>query len=117
MNCIFCKIVAGTVPSSKVYENDEILAFHDIAPVAPMHIVIIPKKHIETMNDVKEEDLYLIAEVHKAAKQIAIDLGIAESGYRLVSNCGQEGGQVVYHIHYHLLGGTRLGPILNLTSS
>ncbi len=112
MNCIFCKIVAGTIPSRKVYENNQIVAFHDIEPAAPVHIVIIPKKHIETMNDVREEDLYLVGEIHKAAQQIAKDLGVADTGYRLINNCGQEGGQVVYHIHYHLLGGTKLGPIL-----
>lgn len=109
MNCIFCKIVAGTVPSRKVYENDEILAFHDIEPVAPVHIMIIPKKHIASMNEVMEEDFPLIGQIHKVAQQIAQDLGVADTGYRLVNNCGKESGQLVFHLHYHLLGGTKLG--------
>jgi histidine triad (HIT) family protein len=111
MDCIFCKIAAGSIPSNKIYEDESILAFHDIQPLAKVHVLIIPKKHIATMNEVEPEDWSLIGGIHRAAQQIARELGIAESGYRLVNNCGKEGGQVVYHIHYHLLGGEQLEPL------
>lgn len=107
-DCIFCKIVEGTMPSKQVYEDELLLAFYDIAPAAKVHVLIIPKKHIATMNDVTEEDGVIIAQIHKAAQHIAKELGIAESGYRLMNNCGPDGGQVVYHLHYHLLGGEKL---------
>lgn len=112
MDCIFCKIVEGSIPSHKVFENDDVLAFRDITPQAPVHILIIPKKHIPTMNDVTEEDLPLLASIHHAAQQIAKEQGIAESGYRLINNCGKDSGQVVFHIHYHLLGGESLGQLV-----
>jgi histidine triad (HIT) family protein len=108
MDCLFCKLTEGSIPSKKVFENDRVLAFHDIAPAAPVHILIIPKKHIATMNDVTEEDDALIAELFTVARQIAKEQGIAESGYRLVNNCNSEGGQVVYHLHIHLLGGHQM---------
>jgi len=111
MDCIFCKIVEGTIPSKKVFENEHVVAFHDIQPAAPVHVLIIPKKHIAAMNDVAEEDLPLIAEIHRAALQIARELGVAESGYRLVNNCGRDSGQIVFHLHYHLLGGEKLGAL------
>ncbi|MEY4479611.1 MAG: hypothetical protein RLZZ267_289 [Bacillota bacterium] len=106
-DCIFCKIVEGTIPSKKVFENESVYAFHDIAPSAPVHVLIIPKAHYASMNEVT--DFNDIAEVHKAAVQIANNLGVAESGYRLINNCGSDGGQVVYHVHYHLLAGEKLG--------
>lgn len=112
MDCIFCKIIEGSIPSTKVFENDDVLAFKDITPQAPVHILIIPKKHIPTMNDVQEEDLPLIASIHAAAQQIAKQQGIAESGYRLVNNCGKDSGQIVFHIHYHLLGGKSMGSVV-----
>ena len=108
MSCIFCKIVEGSVPSTKVLETDTVLAFRDVNPVAPEHILIIPKKHIPTMNDVAEEDLPLIGDMIRAAQQIAEMVGIKERGYRLVNNCNAEGGQSVYHLHFHLLGGRKL---------
>lgn len=111
MDCIFCKIVDGEIPAKKVMENDYVLAFHDIEPQAPVHILIIPKKHIPAMKDVKEEDFFLIGEIHKAAQSIARELGLEESGYRLVNNCGQDAGQVVFHLHYHLLGGGKLASL------
>ncbi|GBF75414.1 histidine triad nucleotide-binding protein [Paenibacillus sp. 598K] len=111
-DCIFCKIIEGSIPSKKVLENDQVLAFHDIQPAAPVHVLIIPKKHIPTMNDVAAEDGETIAAVFAAAREIAAELGIAESGYRLINNCNSEGGQVVYHLHVHLLGGEPLGPLL-----
>lgn len=111
MDCIFCKIVEGSLPSEKVYENDTVVAFKDIAPQAKVHVLVIPKKHIPTMNDVTEEDGPIIAEIHHALRHVAKEMGIAESGYRIVNNCGDEGGQVVYHLHYHLMGGEALGPL------
>jgi histidine triad (HIT) family protein len=108
MDCLFCKIVEGTIPSRKIYEDEHVLAFHDIQPAAPVHALIIPKKHIATMNDAAGDDFALIGEIHRAAQKVAQELGVSETGYRLVNNCGKDGGQVVYHIHYHLLGGEKL---------
>lgn len=113
MDCLFCKIVEGAIPSTKVYENDHVIAFKDIAPQAPVHIVIIPKKHIATMNDVTREDDLIMAEIFAAGRQIAIDLGISERGYRLINNTNKDGGQTVYHLHFHLLGGAVLTPQVN----
>lgn len=109
MDCIFCKIVKGDIPSRKVFENDRVLAFHDIQPAAPTHVLVIPKKHIASMNEAEEEDRELLGEVLLTAKKVASELGIAESGYRLINNVGSDGGQVVYHIHVHVLGGEKLG--------
>jgi histidine triad (HIT) family protein len=111
VDCIFCKIIAGSIPSKKIYEDKYILAFHDIQPLAAVHALIIPKKHIATMNDVENDDWALIGDIHRVAQLIARDLDVAESGYRLVNNCGKEGGQIVYHLHYHLLGGEHLEPL------
>ncbi|KPV57139.1 MULTISPECIES: histidine triad nucleotide-binding protein [Paenibacillus] len=111
MDCIFCKIVEGSIPSKKVFENEHVVAFHDIHPAAPVHILIIPKKHIASMNDVGADDWHLLGEIHSAAQQIAKEQGVAESGYRLINNCGKHSGQEVFHIHYHLLGGEKLGPL------
>lgn len=111
MDCIFCKIIEGSVPSKKVFENEHVVAFHDIQPVAPVHILIIPKAHIASMNDVEADQWHLIGEIHKGAQQIAKEQGIDASGYRLVNNCGSNGGQVVFHIHYHLLGGEKLSAL------
>ena len=109
-DCIFCKIINGEIPSQKVYEDDEILAFNDIKPVAPIHVLIIPKKHISNLMELKEEDMHIIGKIMKAAQKIAKDLGIAEDGFRLISNCGPDSGQEVMHIHFHLLAGKKLGP-------
>lgn len=111
-DCIFCKIVEGSLPSAKVYEDDDVLAFKDIQPAAPIHVLIIPKKHIPTMNDVTDDDGALIAKIFSAARKIAAELGVAESGYRLVNNVNRDGGQVVYHLHVHLFAGRNLGPVL-----
>lgn len=107
-DCIFCKIIRGDLPSTKVLENEFVVAFRDIVPLAKVHIVIIPKKHIATLNDFQSDDWHYITEIHKAAQQIARDLGTAERGFRLVNNCNADGGQVVYHLHYHLLGGEKM---------
>ncbi|NMM51520.1 histidine triad nucleotide-binding protein [Paenibacillus aquistagni] len=113
MDCIFCKIVEGSLPSKKVYECDQVVAFEDIQPKAPVHVLIIPKQHIPTMNDVEgEEQFQLIAKIHEVAQVVAQKLGIADSGYRLVNNCGKDSGQIVFHIHYHLLGGESLGDLV-----
>lgn len=111
MDCIFCKIIEGSIPSKKVYEDEHVLAFYDIQPAAPVHVLFIPKKHIASLNDVSGDDFALIGEIHKAAQIVAKELGVAEAGYRLVNNCGKDGGQVVFHLHYHLLGGEKLGPL------
>ncbi|AZN40466.1 histidine triad nucleotide-binding protein [Paenibacillus albus] len=108
MDCIFCKIIEGSIPSKKVFENEHVVAFHDIQPAAPVHILLIPKKHIATMNDVTDADDTLMAELFRAARHVAAELGVAESGYRLVNNCNSDGGQIVYHLHIHLLGGEKL---------
>ena len=110
-DCLFCKIIRGELPSTKVYENERILAFRDIQPAAREHILFIPKKHISTLNDAGSEDWPLIGEIVQAATETAKQLGIEESGYRIVNNCNKEGGQVVYHVHFHLLGGEQLGKI------
>lgn len=112
-DCIFCKIIEGTIPSQKVYENDHVLAFRDITPQAPVHVLIIPKKHVASVNDVADKDFELFAHIHRAAQTIAKQEGVAESGYRLINNCGKDSGQVVFHIHYHLLGGKPLGPLVS----
>ncbi|HON55425.1 MAG TPA: histidine triad nucleotide-binding protein [bacterium] len=104
-NCIFCKIINREIQSVIVFENDDILAFKDINPQAPIHILIVPKKHIPTINDVNEEDSKLIAAIFYAAKDIAKKFNISDSGYRCVFNCNKDAGQEVFHIHLHLLGG------------
>ena len=103
--CLFCKMVSGDIPCEKVYENELILSFRDIDPKAPTHILIIPKKHIETLNEINENDQDLLGELLLMAKKIAKDEGIDSSGYRTVFNCNADGGQTVFHIHMHLLGG------------
>ncbi len=102
-NCLFCKIVKGEIPSNKVYEDDKILCFHDVAPQAPVHVLIVPKKHIASMNDVCEEDRELLASLLLKVKDVALQLGL-ENGYRIVNNCGEDGMQTVNHLHFHLLG-------------
>ncbi len=108
MDCIFCKIINGEMDSDIIFQNDRVMAFRDIAPKAPTHILIIPHKHIPTINDLEHDDTNLIGEMVQTAKQIASDMGIAESGYRLVFNVNKGAGQVVFHIHLHLLGGRSL---------
>jgi histidine triad (HIT) family protein len=102
-------MAAGEIQPDVVYETDSTLAFRDIDPKAPTHILIIPKKHISTINDITTEDSRLIGELYLAAKEIASQEGLAESGYRVVMNCNEQGGQAVYHIHLHLLGGRQMG--------
>ena len=108
MPTIFNKIIKKEIPAKIVYEDDDILAFEDIAPKAPVHILIIPKKEIKTLNDITEEDTNLIGQLSVVAKKIAKDKNIDQEGYRLVMNCNDYGGQTVYHIHLHLIGGRKL---------
>jgi histidine triad (HIT) family protein len=106
--CLFCKIVAGQIPARVVYETDRVLAFEDIAPKAPHHILIIPKEHYASLNELPDERGGLLADVLLAARSIARERGFAESGYRIVLNTARDSGQDVFHIHFHLLGGRRL---------
>ena len=108
-NCIFCKIIKGEIPSEKVYEDEEILAFKDINPAAPIHILVIPKKHIETLLDLTDEDNYLIGKIYTTINHIEKHLGIEKDGFRVIANCGKDSGQEVMHIHFHLLAGKKLG--------
>ena len=104
-DCLFCKMVAGEIEPDVVYEDDQVLAFRDIGPQAPTHVLVIPKKHISTSNDIQPEDAPLIGALYLAAKEVAAAEGIAEEGYRTVMNCNAGAGQAVFHIHLHLLGG------------
>lgn len=113
MDCIFCKIVAGEIPSTKVYEDDKILVFKDINPCAPVHNVIIPKEHVlSCADDITEENVDIIAYIFTKIPHIAKVSGL-EEGYRIVNNCGENGAQTVKHIHFHLIGGTKLSEKLN----
>ena len=114
MSTIFSRIIAREIPADIVYEDELVLAFRDIAPQAPVHILIIPKKEIATVNDVSAEDEQALGRLFKVAARIASDEGIAENGYRLIVNCNEDGGQEVFHIHMHILGGRRLGPMLSM---
>ena len=107
-SCVFCKIISGDIPSEKVYEDDDLLAFEDLSPAAPVHVLIIPKKHMSTLRDIGEADRELIGAIFVAANKIAVEKGLAEEGFRIVANCGENGGQTVFHVHYHLLGGRRM---------
>ena len=109
MDCLFCKIIAGEVPSTKVYEDEYVYAFLDISPQAPEHVVIVPKEHIASANEINAENSALVAKIFEAVPKIAKEGGIAEDGYRVVNNCGVMGGQTVGHLHFHLLGGRNLG--------
>ncbi len=107
-DCLFCKIIAGEIPSDTVFQDEQITAFRDINPVAPTHILIIPNKHIATINDLSTEDEALVGHLFTTAKTLAKDEGIAESGYRLIINVNRDGGQEIYHLHLHLIGGQRM---------
>jgi len=107
-DCIFCKIIAGEIPSTQVYQDEQVTAFRDINPAAPTHVLIIPNRHIASVNDLSVDDEQLIGHLFTVAKQIAKREGVAESGNRLIVNTGPDGGQEVFHIHLHLLGGQRM---------
>ena len=107
MDCLFCKIVAGEIPARKLYEDDQVIAFHDIGPQAPVHFLIIPKKHIRTLNDLNEADTALAGHILITAQRLAKEQG-CDDGFRVVMNCNELGGQTVYHIHMHVLGQRQL---------
>ena len=108
-NCIFCKIISKEIPATIVYEDNEILAFRDIHPVAPTHVLVIPKKHISSLNELQEDDELLIGKIYTVINKIAQQEGVSEKGFRVIVNCGEDGGQEVKHLHFHLLGGKKLG--------
>lgn len=108
-DCLFCKFVSGQIPVEKLIETEDVIAFRDINPQAPQHVLIIPKRHIATLNDLTPADAELVGKIHLAAAQLAASLGISESGYRTLFNCNADAGQAVFHIHLHLLGGRELG--------
>lgn len=112
-NCIFCKIAKGEIPSSKVYENDQVLAFEDIHPMAPVHVVVIPKAHIPTLMDLAGERMKDVDALVRGVQEVARIKQIDQTGFRTVINCGEEGGQVVPHLHLHVLGGQKLKDDLN----
>ena len=107
-NCIFCKIINGEIPSNKVYEDDEILAFKDINPQMPVHILIVPKKHFKSIMDISKEDELLIGKIFTVIQKIAKELGIDNDGFRIISNCGENAGQTVKHLHFHILAGKKM---------
>jgi len=108
-DCIFCKIINKEIPSSIVYEDDKVLAFKDISPAAPIHILIVPKVHVANVEALDPQTVGCVADIHMASKKIAKLMGINEKGYRLITNSGTEAGQTVMHLHYHLIGGMTLG--------
>lgn len=108
MSCIFCKIAEGEIPSTKVYEDDKVLAFKDLNPVAPHHILVIPKAHYDSIIDVPQKDMDIIAHIHVVINKIASELGFDKNGFRIINNCGDDGGQEVKHLHYHILAGKKL---------
>jgi histidine triad (HIT) family protein len=108
-DCLFCPIIGGEIPADIVFQTDTVIAFRDINPQAPTHILIIPGRHISTINDITDEDTQLVGSLFTAAREIAAQEGLADDGYRVVMNCGEGAGQSVFHIHLHLLGGRALG--------
>ena len=107
--CLFCKIIRKEIPADIVYEDEEIIAFKDIQPAAPIHILVIPKKHIESINEIKQEDESLIGRIYIKIQEIAKQQGVDATGYRVIVNCGKDAGQEVMHLHFHLLAGKKLG--------
>lgn len=108
-DCLFCKIANKELESQYVYEDEKVIAFKDVDPQAPVHVLIIPKKHYTSILDVPDDEMNIIAHIYKVAKKIVKDMGVAKKGFRLINNCGEEGGQSVPHLHFHLLGGRLLG--------
>lgn len=107
-DCVFCKIASKEIPAEVVYEDEYVMAFEDIHPAAPIHLVLIPKKHIPTFFDIKDEDEVVLGRLQQVAARVAAKLGLEDKGFRLVSNCKEDAGQLVFHLHYHLLGGRPL---------
>ena len=109
MDCLFCKIIAGEIPSKKVYEDNFVYAFHDINPVAPVHVIVVPKMHIESANAVDEANSESVIYIFEAIPKIAKELGVSEDGFRVITNIGENGGQTIKHLHFHIIGGKKLG--------
>ena len=109
MDCLFCKIIAGDIPSKKVYEDEYVYAFYDINPVAPVHVIVVPKMHVESANAINEENSEAVKYVFEAIPKIAKELGVSEDGFRVITNIGENGGQTIKHLHFHVIGGTKLG--------
>jgi histidine triad (HIT) family protein len=107
-DCLFCKIAAGEIPAERVYEDDDLIAFQDISPQAPVHVLVVPRRHLASLEEAVEEDAALLGRILLAIRRLARELGV-ESGYRVVNNCGASAGQSVFHIHFHLLGGRPMG--------
>lgn len=107
-DCLFCRILAGEIPADIIYESDNAVAFRDINPQAPTHVLIIPRKHVPTINDIEQDDEAIVGSLYSAARAIAAQEGISEEGYRTVMNCNEAAGQTVFHLHLHLLGGRQL---------
>ena len=108
-DCLFCHFVDGDIPSTKVFENEYVLSFKDIHPVAPVHVLLIPKIHIQDTNHITDENVRYITEIYRVVDQVAEICGIKEEGYRIICNCGEDAGQMVPHLHFHLIGGAKLG--------
>ncbi len=108
-DCLFCKIIKGEIPCDKVYEDEEIFAFYDINPAAPIHILVIPKKHIASLAHLEKEDEAIVGRIYGVINQIAEEKGFKQDGYRVIVNCGKNGGQEIMHLHFHILGGRELG--------
>lgn len=107
-DCLFCKIIAGEIPSTKVYEDEFVYAFKDINPLAPVHILVVPKNHISGADEINTENSAVVSKIFEAAAKIAKEQGISEDGFRIVTNCGENGCQSVKHLHFHILGGRKL---------
>ena len=110
-DCLFCKIISGEIKSDKVYEDNDLIAFKDINPKGPVHILFVPKKHYATLNDIPEKEWPLVAKIFSVIQKIAAELGVAQTGYRALINTNKDSGQEVFHIHWHLIGGKKLGPM------
>jgi histidine triad (HIT) family protein len=109
-DCIFCKIAKQEIPAAIVYQNEKIIAFNDISPAAPVHVLIIPRQHIESVQQIDISNASVLIDIHMAANEVAKLKGVADKGYRLINNCGKDAGQTVMHLHYHLIAGKDLGP-------
>lgn len=107
-DCIFCKIIRGDIPSTKVYEDENVYAFKDIHPAAPIHVLIVPKKHIMSLEALNDENIHEVIPIHRAIQYVTEIMGISDKGYRVIINCGAEAGQTVMHLHYHILGGMKM---------
>lgn len=108
-NCLFCRIIKGEISSAKVYEDDYVYAFKDINPAAPVHVLVVPKVHIDSLEALNDDNIENVAHIHRGIQKVAKIMGINDSGYRVIVNCGKSAGQTVFHLHYHVLGGTEMG--------